>query len=86
MHPFSESLKESLNNRILLVLAIFAMLSIITGMVYNPRNGWIEGVSIFIAIFVLVLITSLSDWRKDKQFVQLQSLARDENLPVVRGK
>jgi Ca2+-transporting ATPase len=67
-------------------LAIFAVLSIITGMVYNPRNGWIEGISIFIAIFVLVLITSISDWHKDKQFVQLQSFARDEDLPVVRGK
>jgi len=84
--PFSESIKEALNDRILLILAVFAVLSIITGMVYNPRNGWVEGVSIFIAVFVLVLITSLNDWSKDKQFVRLQSISRDENLPVVRGK
>ena len=69
-----------------MVLGIFAILSIITGMVYNPRNGWIEGVSILIAIFAVVLISAISDWHKDSQFVALSSLASDENLPVIRGK
>ena len=55
-------------------------------MVYEPRYGWIEGVSIFIAMFLMVLITSLNDWSKDKQYVKLQALAREESLPVVRGK
>ena len=84
--PFFESLKDALRDRILLLLAIFAALSIITGMVYNPARGWIEGSSIYVALLILILITSINDWSKDKKFVRLQSLGRDFDLPVVRGK
>lgn len=69
-----------------MIVAVFALLSIITGMIYHPRTGWIEGFSIYLAILILVLITSLNDWSKDKQFVRLQSLAQDEDIAVIRGK
>lgn len=79
-------MKQALNERILLVLAIFAFLSIVTGMIYHPRSGWMEGVSIYVAVFILVVITSLNDWAKDKQFVKLQSLAKDQDIATIRGK
>jgi len=79
-------LKEALDNRILLYLAIAAVFTIITGLISNPKWGWIEGVSIFIAIIIIVTITSGNDWIKDKQFVHLQSLVRDEDIAVIRGK
>jgi len=69
-----------------MLLGVFAFLSIVTGMIYHPLNGWIEGFSIYVAIFLLVLITSFNDWRKDRQFVRLQSLARDEEVSTIRGK
>lgn len=82
-----DSIKEALDDRILLSLAIAAFLTIITGMVSNgPKWGWIEGVSIYIAIFIVVTLTSLNDWFKDKQFVKLQSLVKDEQIAVIRGK
>jgi magnesium-transporting ATPase (P-type) len=84
--PYRESLLEALNEKILAVIAIFAVLSIITGMIYTPSTGWIEGTSIIIALFLLVVITSLNDWSKDKAFVNLQGLARDEDVSTVRGK
>lgn len=31
-------------------------------------------------------LTSLNDWVKDKQFVKLQSLVKDEEIAVIRGK
>lgn len=31
-------------------------------------------------------MTSLNDWVKDKQFVRLQSLVKDEDIAVIRGK
>lgn len=68
-------------------LAIAAFLTIITGMVANgPKWGWIEGVSIYFAILIIVTLTSLNDWVKDKQFVKLQSLVKDEDIAVIRGK
>lgn len=86
MPSFLDSLKESLNEKILAVIAIMAVLSILTGIIYAPRTGWIEGVSILIALFILVLISSLNDLSKDKTFVRLQQFGRDENLPTIRGK
>ncbi|MFS8160624.1 MAG: hypothetical protein ACMG6E_10570 [Candidatus Roizmanbacteria bacterium] len=84
--PFKDSVKEALDNRILLYLAIAAFFTIITGMIATGWMGWIEGVSIYFAIFIIVTITSANDWVKDKQFVKLASLVKDENIPVVRGK
>jgi len=38
------------------------------------------------AIFIIVSLTSLNDWVKDKQFVKLQSIVKDEDIAVIRGK
>ena len=84
--PFFESLKDSLNDRIIILVGIFAILSIIPGMVVEPSTGWIEGVFILVALCIQVLITSWNDYSKDTKFVELQSLNRKEELPVLRGK
>lgn len=61
------SIKEALDDRILLSLGIAALFTVITGMVAQGwRWGWIEGVSIYVAIFIIVSLTSLNDWVKDK--------------------
>jgi Ca2+ transporting ATPase len=55
-------------------------------MIAQGWMGWVEGASIYVAIFIIVTITSANDWVKDKQFVNLASLVKDEMIPVVRGK
>jgi len=70
--PLKESIKEALDNRILLSLAIAAFFTLVVGMIKDPAFGWIEGLSIYIAIVAIVAITALNDWAKDKQFVRLQ--------------
>jgi len=84
--PFFDSVKDSLNDRILLLVAIFAVISIIPGMIVDAARGWVEGVFILVALIVQVLITAYNDYRKDKKFVLLQNLNREEQLPVIRGK
>ena len=64
--PFKESLKEALDNRILLYLAIAAFVTFITGLIADQVWGWVEGVSIVLAIIIIVTITSANDWVKDK--------------------
>lgn len=83
--PFRESLVDAMNDRILLIVAIMAVLSIIPGMIVSPKNGWIEGLAILVVLFIQILITASNDSVKDKQFVALQSRARSENVPVLRG-
>ena len=84
--PFFDSVKDALNDRILMLVAVFAVISIIPGMVVSPKNGWVEGVFILVALFVQVLITAWNDHNKDEKFVTLQNLNREESLPVLRGK
>ena len=76
-------MKDALKDRILLLVALFAVLSIIPGMIVEPKSGWIEGVFILVALFVQVLVTALNDHSKDSKFVELQSKNRDETLPVI---
>jgi hypothetical protein len=75
-----------MNERILFVLGICGVLSIITGMIADPILGWLKGVCLLLALVLLIVVTSLVDWVKDKQFVALQSLGKDETIPVFRGK
>jgi len=55
-------------------------------MIQDVRTGWVEGISILLALTLLVLITSWNDWLKDRQFVKLASNSRDEEVTVIRGK
>lgn len=60
---FWDSFKDAfLNTRLFFCLVICAFLSLISGMIYNPQYGWIEGTSIIFTIFVLILVTTFVDW------------------------
>jgi Ca2+-transporting ATPase len=45
-----------------------------------------EGIAIVFTTFVLILITAAADYVKDKKFIELQSIIKDEDIPVIRGK
>jgi len=77
---------DAFKDWILFSLAICAVLSMIFGMVYDPKTGWAEGVCIFIVLGFMILITSLNDWIKDRRFVELQAHTKDQEIPVFRGK
>jgi magnesium-transporting ATPase (P-type) len=48
------------------------------------RTAWIEGVAIFIAVFVVAGVGSWNDWQKEQQFLKLQAESDREN--VVRPR
>ena len=48
-------------------------------------KGWIDGLGIFIAIFIIVSITSVNDYVKDKQFRQLYKQSKDKFVNVLRN-
>lgn len=74
---FWHSLKDAIEDRIIVLLGICATLSIIFGMIYSPRTGWWPGVTIFIAVFLMVLITAIADYDKDKRFIELKIAANE---------
>ena len=85
--PLWESIKEALSDKILIILAIAAAVSVFTGMLAEGAAwGWVQGVSIYFAILVIVTVTAGNDWIKDKNFVRLQSEIKNEDISVIRGK
>jgi len=72
------------------VVGVTALLSGVCGWCSDDEEGgWqaiLEAISILVAAFFLITVTSVAAWRKDQEFVQLQTLIKDEKIPVVRGK
>lgn len=50
------------------------------------EHGWIEGLSIFIAVAIIVSVTAGNNYMKEKQFQKLVSKAADEYIAVYRGE
>ena len=42
--------------------------------------------AIVIATAVIIIVTSTADYFKDRAFVNLQSLVKEEKIAVIRGK
>ena len=40
----------------------------------NPKVEWVEGFAIWVAVLVVVSVTALNDWAKEKQFRKLAAL------------
>ena len=51
-----------------------------------PRVDFVEGVAIIIAITIVVLVGSLSDWQKERQFRALNEKKDDRTVKVIRDR
>jgi len=49
-----------------------------------PKVDWVEGVAIMIAILIVVIVGSLNDWQKERQFRKLNDKKEDRGVKVVR--
>lgn len=89
---------EALQDITLVILLVAALVSLGLSFYKPPENsgtghddseqeaGWIEGVAILVAVLVVVLVTALNDWSKEKQFRGLQSKIETEHkFSVIRG-
>uniref|UniRef100_A0A0K0DNW9 P-type Ca(2+) transporter n=1 Tax=Angiostrongylus cantonensis TaxID=6313 RepID=A0A0K0DNW9_ANGCA len=88
---------EALQDITLIILLVSALVSLGLSF-YKPPEivggghddsekeaGWIEGVAILVAVIVVVLVTALNDWSKEKQFRGLQSKIETEHrFSVIR--
>ncbi|KAF8860890.1 putative plasma membrane calcium-transporting ATPase [Acephala macrosclerotiorum] len=51
----------------------------------NPPIEWVEGVAILVAIVIIVLVGSISDWEKERQFAKLNKKQQDRTVKVIRS-
>jgi Ca2+-transporting ATPase len=82
------------NDKVLILLSIAAAVSLAVGLyqtfgtVHNAENPpieWVEGVAIIIAIVVVVVVGSLNDYQKERQFVKLNKKKEDRQVNVIRS-
>ncbi|KZS94160.1 calcium-translocating P-type ATPase [Sistotremastrum niveocremeum HHB9708] len=50
-----------------------------------PPVDWVEGVAIMVAIIIVVVVGSVNDWQKEKQFKSLNEKKEDRGVKVIRG-
>lgn len=86
---------NAFNDRILLILTAAAVVSLVLGVyeaVGQPRKpgeaqslDWVEGLAIQIAVVIVVLVTGLNDYRREKQFVALNAKKDDRQVKAIRS-
>lgn len=57
---------ENFEDKILQILIVAALVSLLVGVIQNGFHGLIEGVSILFSIFLIVSVTSVNNWVKEK--------------------
>jgi Ca2+-transporting ATPase len=68
------------NDKVLIILTVVAALSLGLGLYQDfgesrryggPKVRWVEGVTIMVAVVIVVVIGSLNDYQKERQFIKL---------------
>lgn len=83
------------NDKVLILLSAAAVVSLAVGLYQtfgpqehdatNPGVEWVEGVAIIAAILIVVLVGSLNDFQKERQFAKLNRKKQDRLVRVVRS-
>ncbi|KAI2636647.1 putative calcium P-type ATPase [Xylaria nigripes] len=82
------------NDKVLILLSIAAVVSLAIGLFQtfgqkhtanNPGVEWIEGVAIIVAIVIVVLVGSLNDYQKERQFAKLNQKKQDRVVKAIRS-
>ncbi|RFU33301.1 hypothetical protein B7463_g3028, partial [Scytalidium lignicola] len=82
------------NDRVLILLTIAAVISLAVGLYQSfgqPHEEgeaaveWIEGVAITVAILIVVVVGSLNDWKKERQFAKLNKKKQDRTMKLIRS-
>ena len=74
--PFCSYVWEALKDLMVRILIVAAVVSIVLGVTFSedPSKDWIDGVSIVIAVLVVVLVGSITDYQKEQKFHELNEV------------
>ncbi|KAH6678620.1 hypothetical protein B0J14DRAFT_327021 [Halenospora varia] len=82
------------NDKVLILLSVAAAISLAVGLFQtfgtnhdaeHPKIEWVEGVAIIVAIVIVVVVGSLNDYQKERQFVKLNKKKQDRDVNVIRS-
>jgi P-type Ca2+ transporter type 2B len=77
---------EQFEDKILRILCGAALISLVIGILTEGIElGWIEGFAIFIAVFIIVSVTAVNNYLKEKQFRKLYAQVEERKINVKRN-
>ncbi|KAF7150132.1 hypothetical protein RHSIM_Rhsim02G0030000 [Rhododendron simsii] len=77
---------EALRDPTILILLVCAALSLGFGIKeHGLKDGWYDGGSIFVAVFLVIAVSALSNFRQNRQFVKLSKVNNNIQVDVVRN-
>ncbi|EJF64840.1 calcium-translocating P-type ATPase [Dichomitus squalens LYAD-421 SS1] len=83
----------ALKDKVLVLLSIAAIVSLALGFFQDfgtprpagePPVDWVEGVAIMVAIIIVVMVGSVNDWQKERQFQALNERKEERGVKVIR--
>jgi len=65
---------DAIQDKTLIILIVAALVSIVLGVTVEEQKdiAWIEGAAILAAVVLVVVVTAINDWTKERQFRGLQ--------------
>nr|GMD70001.1 putative calcium-transporting ATPase 13, plasma membrane-type [Ipomoea batatas] len=70
----------------IIILLVCAALSLAFGMKEDgAKEGWYDGGSIFVAVFLVISVSAISDFRQSRQFEKLSKISSNIQVEAVRG-
>lgn len=84
--------KEAFSDHTIQLLCVAAVIAIIIGMTtkdpdtneYKREKNWIEGFAIVVSVIIVVLVTTINDYNKEKKFQQLTEAGAKVDIVVRR--
>ena len=86
--PFCSYVWEALKDLMVRILIVAAIVSIVLGCTFSddPSKDWVDGVSIVIAVLVVVLVGSITDYQKEQKFHELNEVqAEGTKYKLIRN-
>ncbi|CAA2972167.1 calcium-transporting ATPase 13, plasma membrane-type [Olea europaea subsp. europaea] len=77
---------EAFKDPTILILLVCAALSLGFGIKENgPKEGWYDGGSIFVAVFLVISVSAISNFRQSRQFDKLSKVSDNILIEVMRN-
>ncbi|KAK0608295.1 hypothetical protein LWI29_028441 [Acer saccharum] len=76
---------EAFKDLTILILLGCAALSLGFGIKeHGPKDGWYDGGSIFVAVFLVIAVSAVSNFRQNRQFDKLSKVSNNIQIEVIR--
>lgn len=75
-----ELVVNALNDFTVIILIISGVVSLVLDFAFSGGSQWIEGAAILAAVSVVVLVTAVNDYQKEKQFRELSELSQESQV------